>query len=420
MSERTEVSPKPRLIIVTQWFPPEPAPFGVMMREMASFFAAAGWEVEVITGFPNHPEGVLHAGYTRAWHRRSSDGGFAVHRVWLSISEKRNLSGRALTFLSFTVTSAIRLLRNRRADVVFAVLQPLSQGLLLPVLCRLKGSRLVFNVQDLHPETQIRLGLIKSRWLIRLLGSVERFSYLMCDHVTAISAPFVRHVISKGVPPERATCIENWIDCERIRPLDRSASLRSAIGLGDTDFVILWAGTIGAVSGIETLISAASEIQHLDDVRFLVVGDGVKRASAEALVHERGLRNIMFRGFFPEAQLSALFASADIAVVTLAQGFGDTSVPSKILAYMAAGKPVVAAAPAESETAREVTASGAGIVVPPADGRAMSEAIRRLMDDGVARGRMGNDARARVSAHWDRAAVLSRYLRLFNSMVGEA
>jgi glycosyltransferase involved in cell wall biosynthesis len=128
----------------------------------------------------------------------------------------------------------------------------------------------------------------------------------------------------------------------------------------------------------------------------------------------------MFRGFFPEAQLSALFASADIAVVTLAQGFGDTSVPSKILAYMAAGRPVVAAAPAGSETAREVTASRAGIVVPPADGRAMSEAIRRLMDDGVARGRMGDDARARVSAHWNRAAVLSRYLRLFNSMVGEA
>ncbi len=418
MAERAAASPRPRLIIVTQWFPPEPAPFGVMMREMASFFVAAGWEVEVITGFPNHPEGVLHAGYRRSWHRRSAEGGFVVDRVWLSISARRNLLGRALTFLSFTTTSAIRLLRNRRAEVVFAVLQPLSQGLLLPLLCRLKGSRLVFNVQDLHPETQIRLGLIKNRWLIRFLECVERVSYRSSDHVTAISLPFVDHVIGKGVAPERVTCIENWVDCERIMPVGRAASLRSAIGFGDTEFVVLWAGTIGAVSGIDTLISAASELQHLENVKFLVVGDGVRRASAETMVRDRGLRNVLFRGFFPEAQLSALFASADVAVVTLAKGFGDTSVPSKILAYMAAAKPIVAAAPAESQTAREVVASGAGIVVPPSDGRMMSEAIRQLMDDEVRRDRMGAEARARVLAHWDRAAVLSRYVRLFNSMVG--
>ena len=148
-------APQKSICIVTEWYPPEHAPFGRMMQELAHGLVARGWDVTVITGFPNHPRGVVFAGYTKRWLSTEMDGNVRVLRVWLATSARRTLARRLATFVTFTVASAWRLLRNRRSEVIFAVLQPLSVGITLPLLARVKRSTLVLNLQDLHPDAQI-------------------------------------------------------------------------------------------------------------------------------------------------------------------------------------------------------------------------------------------------------------------------
>jgi colanic acid biosynthesis glycosyl transferase WcaI len=162
----------PRLTILSQWFPPEQAPFGQMMLELGTDLAALGWQVTIVTGFPNHPMGQLFAGYRKCLVKRERVGALRVLRVWLATSPRRTFLNRLLTFISFTVSSGLALLFGSRADVTFAVLQPLSVGAVLPAIARLRGSRLVFNIQDLHPDAQIRLGMVKNALLIRVLRRI--------------------------------------------------------------------------------------------------------------------------------------------------------------------------------------------------------------------------------------------------------
>jgi colanic acid biosynthesis glycosyl transferase WcaI len=401
-----------RLCIVSQWYPPEQAPFGKMMEELASFAATCGWNVTVLTGFPNHPSGQIFAGYRKQWlleERLSSE--VTVKRVWLWTSARNSTTARLLRFASFTLASMWRLLREPRADVVFAVLQPLSLGALLPIVARLKRSRLVLDIQDLHPDTQIRLGLVRNRLWIGVLRAVESYAYRSCAALVVICEPFRRHVIARGALPERVSVVENWIDTQRVQPLSANNEFRSDAGLSAADFVVLWAGTLGYVSGAALIIDAAALLCDQTDIKFLVVGEGPLLESLVARSQHLGLQNVIFRPFQPEERLGQVLASADVSLVVLSTDFAETSVPSKVLAYMAAGRGVVAAVPAKSPTAALIETAEAGVVVGPGDARELAEAIKSLYADRDRARSLGSAGRRYAVANLSSTAGVSRLER---------
>ena len=332
-----------RLTIVTQWYPPEQAPFGRMMQELATDLVAKGWDVTVITGFPNHPGGEVFGGYHKRWVHEEWDQGIRVLRVWIATSKVRSLASRLATFLSFTLTSTWRSLLEPSGGVLFAVLQPLSVGLLLPMAARLRGRRLVFNLQDLHPDTQIGLGMVRNRALIGALRSIERFAYRHCAALTCICEPFRAHALTRGARAGRVEVIENWIDTTRIRPADGGADIRRAAGIAEDAFVVLWAGTLGHVSGADIVIETAAQLRAETRIRFLVVGEGPLREQLVGKARAQELDNVRFLPFQPEGQVLAVQNAGDVSLLTLDSAFAQSSVPSKVLAYMAAGRAVVAA-----------------------------------------------------------------------------
>jgi len=401
-----------RLCIVSQWYPPEQAPFGKMMEELASFAATCGWNVTVITGFPNHPSGQLFGGYRKRWLlEERMAGAVTVKRVWLWTSARNGITARLLRFASFTLVSMWRLLREPRADVVFAVLQPLSLGALLPVIARLKRSRLVLDIQDLHPDTQIRLGLVRNRLWIAILRGIESYAYRSCAALVVICEPFRRHVIARGALPERVSVIENWVDTDRVHPLSGDNAFRSDAGLSTSDFVVLWAGTLGYVSGAGLIIDAAELLCDQADIKFLVVGEGPLLESLVARSQHLGLQNVIFRPFQPEERLAQVQASGDVSLVVLSTDFAETSVPSKVIAYMAAGRGVLAAVPAESPTAALVQTAQAGIVVRPGDARELAEAIRSLRSDRDRTRRLGTAGRRYAVANLSSTLGVARLER---------
>jgi colanic acid biosynthesis glycosyl transferase WcaI len=157
------------VLFLSQWFPPEHAPMGYMLKELAENLAAQEWEVEVVTGFPNHPSGKVKAPYVKQRILRETQGSIRITRLWLYTSETRSFLSRALNFLSFVLSSFFYLLTCKKPDLVFAVLQPLPLGATLTLLAKLRGFKLIFNVQDLHPDVLVDLGLIKNKSAIRAL-----------------------------------------------------------------------------------------------------------------------------------------------------------------------------------------------------------------------------------------------------------
>lgn len=405
---------KLRLVFVSQWYPPEQAPIGYMLRELAQELALRGHDVTVITGFPNHPRGEVFGGYRKRWRLDESGDGFKVRRVWLFTKANPGKLARILGFLSFTVTSAWALLTHRRTDLIFGVFQPLSVGVTLPLLARIKGARLVLNVQDLHPDVPIELGLIRNPLLIAVLRGVERFGYRAADGLAVICEAFKEHCIANGAKAGSVAVIPNWIDTEEIRPGERLNSFRSELGIPDDDVVVLYAGTIGMVSGAEVVLRAAAMLEKVQQgVRFVFVGEGPALAGLKAAAAELGLENILFAPFQPRKRLAEVQATADISLVTLKRGKGRTSVPSKVLGYMAAARPVVASVDRDSETARLISAAGCGVVVGPEDDKALADTIQRLALSVNDRYSMGVSGREFLEANYRKATVTQRYAELF-------
>jgi colanic acid biosynthesis glycosyl transferase WcaI len=405
------------LTIVSQWYPPEQSPFGKMMQELARNLAARGWDVTVITGFPNHPGGVLHPGYRRRWLSETTVDGVHLCRVWLALSPRRTRIGRLATFLSFTAVASWRIIRRRRPDVIFAVLQPLSMGLVLPIVARMKRAKLVFNLQDLHPEAQIRAGLISNRVVVRLLKAVEQYAYSSCAAMTAICDRFRRHAILKGATADRVFVVSNWIDTDRVRPLaEMGIALRREIGIADHELVILLAGTLGYASGADVVVEAAHRLRDQPNLRFLIVGEGPLLASLKDRAGTLALTNVLFLPFQDEARLPAIQSSADVALVTLSAQFAEVSVPSKLLAYFAAGSAVIAAVPEGSEIADIVRRAAAGVVVPAGDASALAAAVRSLAANIAGRAEFGRSARKYVVENLSLTMSIDRYEEIFRAL----
>jgi colanic acid biosynthesis glycosyl transferase WcaI len=399
--------------IITQWFPPEHAPIGHMYLELAESLVEQGWDVTVITGFPNHPRGVVFAGYKKRLFQEERLGGVRVWRVFLHTSANRSVFNRILTFLSFTLTSSACLLLRGRPDIILAPLQPLSQGALLPLLSRLKGARLVFNIQDLHPDAQINLGLLNNKLLIRLLRSLEQYSYRHAAGLSVICEDFRSHCIAKGARPENIAVLRNWIDLDEIRPQVRMNPFRKELGLTEEARVILFAGTIGLASGAEIMLEVAEQLAGDRRSKIVFVGEGESLAMLREGARDRALENMVFSPFQPRERLGQVQAIADISIVTLRPDSAQMSVPSKVLGYMAAARPVLAAVPDNSETARFIRESGAGIVVPPVDPAAIAAALRGLLDDPAAMQAMGSRGRQFLEENLSREHVCRGYNDFF-------
>ena len=406
------------IYIVIQWFPPEHAPIGHMLLELGESLVKQGWDVTVITGFPNHPRGIVFDGYKKRLFQEETMEGVRIWRVFLHTSANRSYFHRILNFVSFTVNSSLCLLLRGKPDIIFAPLQPLTQGAVLPLIAWFKKAKLVFNVQDLHPDAQINLGILKNNLLIRLLKSLEKYSYLHADGLSVICDDFRTHCTGKGTEEQRIAVLRNWIDLDEIRPAPRVNTFRTELGLTEDNRVILFAGTIGLASGAEVMLDVAERLAGDRHIRLVFVGEGESLPALKEGARERKLDNMVFSPFQPREKLNDVQAISDISIVTLRPNAEQMSVPSKVLGYMAAARPVLVAAANASETARFVIESGTGIVVPPGDPEAIATAIRDLLGRPADMQAMGRNGRKFLEENLTREHICKGYNDFFQKLLG--
>lgn len=403
------------VLFLSQWFPPEHAPMGYMLKELAENLAAQGWEVEVVTGFPNHPSGKVQAPYVKQRILREMMGNIRITRLWLYTSETRSFISRAFNFLSFVFSSFLYLLTCKKPTLVFAVLQPLPLGATLTLLAKLRGFKLIFNVQDLHPDVLVDLGLIKSKPVINVLKWIEQTAYREADGLAVICQGFKTHVQNNGAGGSIAV-IPNWIDMDEIKPQPEKGQIIRQMGNIPSDSpVVLYAGTIGHVSGAQVVIEAAKLAASGSPVHWLFVGEGPLLPELQKLA--QGMVNVHFLPFQPRELLPEVQNCSTIAMVSLLPNKGTFSVPSKVLGYMAAGKPVVASVDAHSETGRLVQHAQCGVVVEPGNPKALLQAVEQLLADQQNLKSTGKNGRQHLEQHYSRTQVCAQYAEFFDSCI---
>jgi colanic acid biosynthesis glycosyl transferase WcaI len=340
-----------------------------------------------------------------------------VTRCWLYVSPKKTVLGRLLNFISFGITSFLAVLLFEKPDLMLVVSPPLSNGLTAMMLKWLKGCRYIFNVQDIYPDAAVNAGVVNNSRLIGFFQKLEKAVYRKARKVTVISEGFKENLARKGVCAGKVEIIYNWIDASEIVPQPRKNDFSLRQGLNGK-FVVLYSGTIGIISGAEIMLECAQSLKKHPDIVFLMVGEGVVKDRIREAALKRGLDNIQMLPFQPREILSQVLSSADLAVLTLQKNRGQSSVPSKLLGYLAAARPVAASLDQDSDTARFINRAGCGLCVPAEDAKSLTEAILTLYRDPDRRMKLGKSGREFLLKYCDRKAATSRYRELMEKYAG--
>jgi len=405
-----------RVFILTNIFPPELHPSGIMNRELAEELAARGYSVKVITCFPSHPEGKLYPGWFRTLINRTYQKGYEVVRAWHPVSAKKALAARAFVMLGQGLSYLIAASFCGKPDIVISDGPPLIGSLLCAIIAKRYNARLVTVVHDFVVDILGASGKLNNGFFV-WLKKLETLSYRCSDKVAVLSEGFKRTLIKEdGIDPQKVVVIPTWLDCRDIAPMHRDNPWRREMRIEPEKFVVLYAGTIGLVSGAEVLIRAAQSLAKYPDILFVMVGEGQAKGLVEARGQEAGLKNIRFFPFQPRERLSEMQGIADVSLVTLSPGRGKTSVPSKVLGYMAAARPVIAAVDADCDTADLVRQAGCGLVVPPADDKALAQAVLYYYQNPRDREFAGQAGREYLINNLEKNKVIPRYLDLIESL----
>jgi colanic acid biosynthesis glycosyl transferase WcaI len=210
--------------------------------------------------------------------------------------------------------------------------------------------------------------------------------------------------------------LPNWINAQAIVPMDRMNPLRAEWGIPEDRFVVLYAGTFGRVHGTAQLIDAAQQLRMDGQVTFLLVGQGHDFEHVKKLAESRGLRNVMVKEFVPRARLGELQAIADVSIVTLRSGLGNISVPSKVLGYMAAGRPVIGLVDSSSDTASLLRNAKCGVVLEPGDIVGLARELRALAANRSLAREWGQRGRQHVLDQLDAQVVLGRGVEMLETV----
>jgi len=363
-----------RILILSQWFQPEPAFKGL---PFAKALADKKHDVEVLTGFPNYPGGKVYPNYrVRLWSREIMDG-IRVNRVALYPSHDASAFRRILNYISFAISSfIIGPWMVRPPDIIY-VFNLITLGPTAFLLRLLYGSRVILDVQDLWPESVISSRMIKNQKVLAVLDKICRWVYQEADRLVVLSPGFKNVLMERGIKLEKIDVIYNWCDESSIHRENQDESLAKQLGMAEK-FNVLFAGTMGIVQGLETVLEAAQICKKMvPQVQFVFIGGGVTRSNLETRARDMNLKNVIFLPRHPQAAMGKIFALADALLVHLKDdSLFRITVPSKTQAYLYIGKPIIMAV--RGDAADLVKQSGAGILCEPGNPKAIADAVQTL------------------------------------------
>jgi glycosyltransferase involved in cell wall biosynthesis len=376
-----------RILLLNQFFPPDQAPTGVLLSDVAEHLTELGHDVTVICASTSY-----------AGADTCPKAAFRIRRT-PSLAFARGRMARPLSYVSYLVGAFILVLVERRPDLVVTLTTPPMLGLVGHAAKRLRSARHVTWEMDLYPEVAFDVGYLRPGRLARFAAGVSRYLRTRADAVIALSSCMRRRLMEAGVARERIYVVENWADGRLLKPANAVCDR----------FHILYSGNLGLAHDADTVLAAASDLADDEEVSFGFAGGGSLRAQLERSCVERGLRNVAFESYETRDRLNDRFARAAVGLVTQNAACSGSVAPSKVYAFLAAGKPVIYIGPADTAIAALLRDYRCGWRVANGDAAALTWLIRRLARRRDIVNGMGRNARAVFLEQYDRPHGVRRF-----------
>ncbi len=402
--------------VVSAVFPPETVVSSLTSEHIAHGLRGHGHRVRVITSFPNRPAAKLYPGYSRRLFQKDDSKGLEVVRCFNVISAESGMLSRFLENISFGVTGGLAFLFGPKPDVIYSNTWPTFATGFLVLLARLRNVPIVISVQDMYPEQLIAQHRIETdSWIARGMFRVERS---VAGHAAAIILISESLAHSYGdtrrVPSNRLHVIPNWADSGSIAVNDPEApALRTRYGIPHDAFVAVYGGNVAFAAGVETVVEAFRSLNAVHDAHLLIAGEGANLDKCRQMAQDSANPRIRFHTPWPRSENSMVLSAADVLILPTRGAVSLAAMPSKLISYMLAARPVVALALPQSDLAQVIQGADCGWVIEPDQPQLLAETIRMVKalpeEERIRRGQAG---RSYALNHLTREACVPKVIGL--------
>jgi glycosyltransferase involved in cell wall biosynthesis len=408
-----------KILLLNSYFTPEITASSHFTASRNEAFADAGFEMLVITPTPSRGLAQeLQKKYKLIKHEEFLNGKLIVQRFSM-FAEAKSPVLRALRYLLCNAAHVYHGLQSKNVDVLFAASTPPTQGAVAALIKKVKKIPLVYNLQDIFPDSLVGTGLVKTKGFLWKIGRViEDFTYRNADKIIVISDDFKKNIMAKGVPESKIEVVYNWIDENAVQPvLPENNRLYDELVLKRSDFHVVYAGNLGHAQNIELVISAADILRDYKGIKFIIFGTGGLEQQLKKTAEQLKLENLFFFPLQPANRIAEVYGLGNASIICCRPGLGMSAMPSKTWSIMAAGTAVLASFDGGSELQRIVEENNAGLFCPAGDLNEFKKAVLRMYHNPQMCHEFGQNGRRFVLNNLTRETGTSKYIKVIQSVV---
>lgn len=398
-----------RLLILTQYFPPETGAPQNRLADLALRLKAKGATVDVFTAMPNYPKMEVFKGYKGKLYKKDTWQGLRVFRSWIYVSKSRRVFSRLLNYFSFTFSSLFfGTFVLGKYDYILVESPPLFTGISAYILSKFKGAKLVFNVSDLWPESAEKLGIITNKTLLKTATKLEEFLYRK-SVLIPVQTQGIRDNIKARFPHKNVYWLPNGVDTGFWKPEAYDTSWRTENGFSPSDFIIVYAGIIGHAQGLEVIIDAANNLKDKPAIKFVLVGDGPEKEKLQLLAKQSNVSNVYFFPSVEKTEMPRIVKACDAAVIPLKKlELFKGAIPSKIFENLAFEKPLLLGVDGEARKLF-IDEGKAGLYFEPENAEQLATQVKYMFDNTDKVTEMGKSGRDYALQNFDRQTIADAF-----------
>ena len=358
---------------------------------------------------PNYPKTEIYEGYKGKWYIKEQDGALTIHRSWIYVSKSKGVVPRLLNYFSFVLTALwIGLIKVKKHDVIICESPPLFLGITALLLKLFKGSKLVFNVSDLWPESAEKLNIINNKFLLDVSYKLESLLYKKSNLVSGQTQGIISN-INQRFPNIPTHLIRNGIDTKQFNIRGNGKPFRIKHHIPQDAFVVAYAGIIGHAQGLEIITEAAKQLKAETDIVFMMVGDGPVKAELLNIAEKDQLTNIVFINSVPRKEMPDVIDACNCYVTPLRKNdLFLGAIPSKIFEPLYFSKPVLLGVDGEAKELFVIEGKCA-LHFEPENALALVDAIKQLYNNAELYQTLGNNGHQYVSTYFDRKKLAEQF-----------